>query len=119
MFYYCIMKTGKLFLLFLIIFPTLIRSQDSVYLSSYAVGETNVFIHAKNFSTQGQEVTFINLHDNEQTSVKAAENYLEACGGGTLVRIANQQERFINICLSGQEYRFDPNRIYSASGRKN
>jgi hypothetical protein len=93
-------------------------SHDTVYLSTYAVGETNVPVQARKFKPYSGRVTFINLHDNEQTSLNAAMHYLESCGGGKLVNLPNQQERFINISWSNKAYRFDPNRIYSREGRK-
>ena len=111
------MRTKGVLLLLSVFITRLTFCQVDSLVHNYSVGETNITVHSKQFHPKKSKVTFINLHDNEQTSVKAAETYLAACGGGTLVNISNQQERFIDIYLYGKCYRFDPNRIYSEEGR--
>ena len=59
--------------------------------------------------------SFINLHNNEKTSLNAAKQYLNKIGG-RLINIENNGERLINFKYNGFNYIFDPNRIYSASG---
>src|SRR5690606_17928368 len=60
-------------------------------------------------------IVYINMHDNEQTSVKAARIVLEQ-RGGTLIKIHNRGQRVIYFRLNGIRYGFDPNRIYSEEG---
>ncbi|MBL0335227.1 MAG: hypothetical protein IPP73_07920 [Chitinophagaceae bacterium] len=60
-------------------------------------------------------IVYINLHDNENSSVDAALVVLEQ-QGGTLIKIENNDQRVISFRLQGQTYRFDPNRIYSRAG---
>lgn len=57
----------------------------------------------------------INLHSNEDASVKAAMAVLEKYGG-TLIRIENNRQRVIRFKLKGVSYAFDPNRMFSAAG---
>lgn len=111
------MKIGGFFWLFLIVIADSGFAQPDSATYNYLLGETEVTFVSKRFTPNRSRVTFINLHGNEQTSLKAVEIYLASCGGGTLVSIQNEQERFINICLYGKPYRFDPNRIFSEAGR--
>ncbi|MCW3108181.1 MAG: hypothetical protein JWQ09_2687 [Segetibacter sp.] len=110
------MRIRSVFLLFSMLVISLTFSQDTGYVTNYLVGETNISIHSQKFNPDHSKVTFINSHDNEQTSVKAAQAYLAACGG-TLIHLLNEEERFVSICLMGKTYTFDPNRIYSKAGR--
>lgn len=57
----------------------------------------------------------INLHSNEDASVKGAMSVLEKYGG-TLIKIENNHQRVIRFKLKGVSYAFDPNRIFSAAG---
>lgn len=61
------------------------------------------------------DLVCINLHSNEDASVKAAMAVLEK-HGGTLIKIENNRQRVIRFRLKGVNYSFDPNRIFSAAG---
>lgn len=61
------------------------------------------------------DLVCINLHSNEDASVKAAMTVLEK-HGGTLIKIENNRQRVIRFRLKGVNYSFDPNRIFSAAG---
>ena len=61
------------------------------------------------------DIVFINLHDDEYTSVNAAKRILET-EGGTLIEIENELKRNIQFRLGGNYYRVDPNRIFSREG---
>jgi len=52
------------------------------------------------------------LHDNENSASKAARS-----GCGKIVELANGGKRRVSFRLSGKKYSFDPNRIFTASGR--
>ena len=60
---------------------------------------------------------FINLHDDELTSVDAAKRILEE-QGGTLIEIENNSERNIRFKLGRRSYKVDPNRMFSKEGIK-
>src|SRR5687767_13479907 len=60
-------------------------------------------------------IVLLSVHDDETTSVKAAENVLENTGG-ILVRISNNNNRLISFTLKGKKYRFDPNRMFTRTG---
>lgn len=61
------------------------------------------------------DITFINLHSDEETSVEAARKILEK-GNGKLIRILNDRKRNIRFRLNNVDYAFDPNRIFSREG---
>src|SRR4051794_24726096 len=83
--------------------------------NTYTVGETRVSIKEQCRYPCHQQVLFVNLHDNEKTSIIAAEKYLDEIGG-RLINIENNGERLVNFEHGGQSYSFDPNRIYSPAG---
>ncbi len=59
--------------------------------------------------------TFLNVHDDEDTSVAAGlENIRQH--GGRLIELAHSHQRLITFSLRGREYRFDLNRIFSQLG---
>jgi len=60
-------------------------------------------------------VVLLSVHDDETTSVKAAEAVFEKTGG-VLVRISNNNTRLINFTLNRRKYRVDPNRIFTRTG---
>ena len=62
-----------------------------------------------------KDIIAINLHDNEETSVKAAKSVFEEAGG-TIIKIENNHQRVIKFRLKGVFYSFDPNRIFSRAG---
>ncbi len=62
-----------------------------------------------------KDIVFINLHDNEATSVTAAKDLLQT-NGGLLIKLGNGNKRNISFRLDGSYYTFDPNRIFSKVG---
>jgi hypothetical protein len=63
------------------------------------------------------DIVFINLHDDELTSVDAAKRILEE-DGGTLIEIENNCQRNILFKIARRSYKVDPNRIFSKEGIK-
>ncbi|MCP4458472.1 MAG: hypothetical protein GY816_10690 [Cytophagales bacterium] len=61
--------------------------------------------------------TFINLHDDENTSVKAAFKVLDSLGG-RLIELRHLGERNIKFNLNSTAYEFDPNRMFTDLGAK-
>ena len=79
------------------------------------LGKTEVRI---NISKKGNSnLIFINLHEDEQTSVKAAKKLLETYDG-TLIEIKSQGSRLIKFEMDDEIYSFDPNRMFSFEGCK-
>lgn len=63
------------------------------------------------------DFVFINLHDDELTSVGAAKRILEDYGG-LLIEVENNAQRNIRFKLERYFYEVDPNRIFSQEGIK-
>jgi len=79
----------------------------------FQIGNTTV--HARVFQRSEPGPTYINVHDDENTSVKAGKKIL-AQTGGRLIELSHSGKRFVVFELDGQTYRFDPNRIFSPVG---
>ena len=62
-----------------------------------------------------KDLVFINLHDDEITSVDAAKRILEEYGG-LLIEVENNAQRNIRFKLGRYFYEVDPNRIFSEEG---
>jgi hypothetical protein len=80
----------------------------------YQLGDTRVPIHVKTYGDR-QDLVFVNLHDNEFTSVEGAMPVIEE-KGGTFIRIENNRDRVISFRFRGNSYSFDPNRMFSDTG---
>lgn len=80
----------------------------------YRLGETFVPIKLLLYGER-KDIVYINLHDDEQTSVNAAKVLLEK-EGGLLIKIENREKRNIRFRLRGHYYTFDPNSMFSAEG---
>jgi hypothetical protein len=80
----------------------------------YRLGEKTIPIRVSQYG-KVNDIIYINLHDNESTSVEAAKSILEL-KGGTLLKIDNDHQRIIRFKLKEITYAFDPNRIFSREG---
>jgi hypothetical protein len=79
---------------------------------SYMLGDTSVKLQVKQY---GSGPTFIALHENESTSVRAANQVVPA-HGGTMVVLQHSGHRNVTFTLHGESHSFDPNRIFSDTG---
>lgn len=79
------------------------------------VGDERVIIEQK---TIGKGKTFVHVHHNEQTALKAANRVIHQ-QGGSLITLVHSGGRNIVFHLNHQRYEFDPNRIYTDTGIKN
>ena len=95
---------------FFIIYPP-----DITHVQLYSFADIDVAIQTTCHRTCTSPVLFINLHDNENTSVEAATVYLDKTGG-SLVQLKHLDLRNICINLQDQGYTFDPNRIFTPAG---
>ncbi|MFQ5569119.1 MAG: hypothetical protein ACE5G0_05560 [Rhodothermales bacterium] len=65
--------------------------------------------------TDAPGLTFINLHDNEDTSVRASLKVIRN-HGGRLIELQHTGERNVVFSLGDSTYTFDPNRIFTDRG---
>ena len=82
----------------------------------FSVGERKLPIHVHQYGDV-KDLVFINMHDDEVTSVEATRQLLES-RGGILIQIENSQQRNVRFKMRGVTYQFDPNRIFSRDGIK-
>lgn len=67
--------------------------------------------------TIGRGKTFIHVHHNEQTALKAAQEVIRQ-EGGSLITLVHSGGRNIVFRLNNKRYEFDPNRIFTDNGIK-
>lgn len=77
------------------------------------VGETAVDVVV--YEAEGQGLTFVNLHDDENTSVEAALRIVRKRGGRVL-ELRHSSGRNVAFVLQDSTYVFDPNRIFTDAG---
>ncbi len=65
----------------------------------------------------GRGKTFIHLHHNEQTALKAAQAVVQK-DGGSLITLVHSGGRNVVFHLNNQRFEFDPNRIFTDNGIK-
>ena len=82
----------------------------------YKLAENTIPIRIQQYGDR-PNLVFINLHDDEITSVDAAKRILEE-HGGMLIEIENNAQRNIRFRLGQYFYKIDPNRIFSKEGIK-
>ena len=90
-------------------------SQDSVTIKKYDIGDNALTFHRAIYYPHTEAVSFINLHDDENTSVEAGLDFLSRYGG-TLLQLQHGGQRFFRFMLNGQSFAFDPNRIFTPAG---
>jgi hypothetical protein len=83
--------------------------------ASFKLGDS--IIYFKTYISGTQNIIYFNLHDDENTAVDAAKNILNKITG-KLIEIQASGERLISFNIDTTVYKFDPNRIFTASGRK-
>lgn len=67
--------------------------------------------------TLGKGKTYVHVHHNEQTALKAAQAVVQK-DGGSLITLVHSGGRNIVFHLNNQRYEFDPNRIFTDKGIK-
>jgi hypothetical protein len=80
---------------------------------NFSIGETNAFVLV--FQHRQPSPTFINVHDDENTSVEAGKAVIEATSG-RLIELAHSGRRHLRFTIDGKSYAVDPNRIFSEAG---
>jgi hypothetical protein len=80
---------------------------------SVRLGTSEVHLRVTERGTAG--LTFVNLHENEQTSVVAARALI-ADGAGRLVELRAQGRRLVSFRIGWRAHTVDPNRIFTEPG---
>lgn len=82
---------------------------------SVMLGKTR--IQLETHGSDQAEIVFVNLHENEKTSVHAVRDLI-APSLHRIIKLHFEQQRLINFSLNGMRFTFDPNRIFSHAGIK-
>jgi len=89
----------------------------------YILGSTmiNITVYTQPSRKQSQHLaipsySFINLHENENTSVVAAKTLIYQKGGGSIVFLQHGGTRDITFEFHGKTYSIDPNRMFTWAG---
>src|SRR5688572_12683647 len=90
-------------------------SQDQVIIKKHSIGGETINFHSSIYYPYSSAVSFINLHDDENTSVEAATDFLSRYGG-SLLQLQHTGKRNFNFKLDGRSFSFDPNRIFTDKG---
>lgn len=77
------------------------------------VGDERVIIKY----TAGKGKTYVHVHQNEYTALRAAKTAIQK-QGGSLITLVHSGKRNIVFHLNNERYEFDPNRIYTKNGIK-
>lgn len=107
----------RVWLLLIFFFIRCSSSQHPTNISEYHIGNNTFNFHLTAYHPYSATVSFINLHDDENTSVKAGE-YFIAKYGGSLLQLQHTGNRHFTFILNGQSFSFDPNRIFTSKGLK-
>lgn len=67
---------------------------------------------------QGSAILFLNLHDDENTAVRAAIHVIEQ-RGGKIVELRHTGERLVKFRINETWVSFDPNRMFTDEGSRN
>lgn len=80
---------------------------------AFQIGETTIHAQWRQFGKGN--LTMVNVHDDENSCVIAGASVLEKVGG-RLIELTHSGKRRVVFALGGDEYSFDPNRIFSKTG---
>lgn len=112
------MKYAKLFF-YLLICITLTSCANSLQNISveYPLGDDYVGVRKieSKRDAHANRTVYINLHENESTSVKAAKKFIRK-NGGVIYMLHQNKKRNVVFNQGGQKYQFDPNRIFTDEG---
>ncbi len=80
---------------------------------TFLLEEEKVWVNI--YEGRGAGLTFVNLHDNENTSAEAAKVHISR-HGGRLVELVHGRGRAVVIRRNGVLHYFDPNRMFTENG---
>lgn len=93
-----------------------VQAQDSVKVQYNILGNDTLIFHTTVYYPHNAAVAFINLHDDENTSVEAGLDFISRYGG-TLFQLQHKGDRIVDFNVDSLRYGFDPNRIFTDAGR--
>lgn len=108
------------FLLLLIVIGLPVHAEDSVSDIFNITGQAKILpVNQTCAGDPWQHIVWVHVHDNEETARQAALLTLNQIKQGCLVDFRHDGSREISIQTAEVSYHFDPNRIFTESGRNN
>lgn len=92
-------------------------AQSKADTSTFVLGATKLNIIVQNASPLYPGIYLLSVHENEQTGIKAAIDFIDE-NGGRFLHLAHGIERNIQFNFRDTNFVFDPNRIFSKDGRR-
>lgn len=92
------------------------RTRSDTELFPFRVGKTILYMERTRY-IGASPLFIVHIHDNEVTARLAAGAVLDSTGG-SLLSLRNEENRLISFLHKGYMYKADPNRIFTAEGRK-
>lgn len=89
---------------------------SSEMLKTLKIGDSIVQI-VQAYGKVGDNTLFINVHEDETTSIESLEHYSKE-NPVHFVRLKHNETRRIDFSINSQSYSVDPNRIFTRKGRK-
>ena len=89
---------------------------DTSMIKTLKIGDTPFKI-IQQYGAVDDKVLFLNVHEDEITSIDATEMFAQE-HSVHFVRIAHEKTRRLNFKIKNKSYSVDPNRIYTAKGRR-
>jgi hypothetical protein len=115
------MRTGLLFSL-LFLFSVKLHAQhppvfEGLQTDTAYILIDDFYVNLVKYSYKGPNVNFLVIHDNEDTGIRAALEYIRF-SGGTVIDPQYGGVRNYAFHFEGQPYQIDPNSIYTDSGAR-
>ena len=108
------------FLLLLIVIGLPVYAEDSVSDTFNIIGQAKILPVTQTCAgNPWPDIVWVHVHDNEETARQAALLTLNQIKQGCLVDFRHDGSREISIKKAEVSYHFDPNRIFTESGRNN
>lgn len=80
------------------------------------LGDSSIVLHSKICNSKSN-ILFLNIHEDEHTSIEAVEQFSETTSLN-FVYLQHNKTRRIHFSSKKTTYSVDPNRVYTAKGRK-
>ena len=91
-------------------------AQPLVTIKKDTIGSSTIKFTTSCYGNTDSSIMFINLHENESTSVDAAKQVLETSKKYCVTQLQFKNIRFITFSCVGKNFTVDPNRIFTSRG---
>lgn len=91
-----------------------VQAQDSIPIS---IGDQQLYIKKENYTCHENFTYYIQLHENEHNAIAACREILKEYDG-IIFSLHHLGTRNVSFTYNSKRYTFDPNRMFSAAGRR-